>query len=62
MSANRDSNKGPHLDLRRRAKSLRLVRLLLAMAILGAGYLAWVSFTDGPVAGCGPQSGCNKVL
>jgi uncharacterized membrane protein len=32
------------------------------VAILGAGYLAWVSLHSGPVAGCGPQSGCNKVL
>ena len=38
------------------------VRALLAVAILGAGYLAWVSIHHGPVAGCGAESGCNKVL
>jgi uncharacterized membrane protein len=38
------------------------VRALLAIAIAGAGYLAWVSFHNGPVAGCGAESGCNKVL
>jgi uncharacterized membrane protein len=37
-------------------------RVLLGIAILGAGYLAWVSFHNGPVAGCGAESGCNKVL
>jgi uncharacterized membrane protein len=41
---------------------LFLVRALLAVAIIGAGYLAWVSIHNGPVAGCGPESGCNKVL
>lgn len=41
---------------------LRWVRLLLGIAILGAGYLAWVAIHHGPVAGCGPGSGCDKVL
>ncbi len=38
------------------------MRALLAVAILGAGYLAWVAIHNGPAAGCGPESGCNKVL
>ncbi len=38
------------------------VRVLLGVAIVGAGYLAWVSIHNGPVAGCGPESGCGKVL
>jgi uncharacterized membrane protein len=38
------------------------VRALLGVAIVGAAYLAWVSIHQGPVAGCGPESGCNKVL
>jgi len=38
------------------------VRALLSVAIIGAGYLAWISIHHGPVAGCGPESGCNKVL
>jgi uncharacterized membrane protein len=37
-------------------------RGLLAIAILGAGYLAWVAIHNGPVAGCSPGSGCDKVL
>jgi uncharacterized membrane protein len=37
-------------------------RLLLVIAVLGAGYLAWVAIHHGPVAGCGPGSGCDKVL
>jgi len=37
-------------------------RALLAVAILGAGYLAWLAIHNGPAAGCGPESGCNKVL
>jgi uncharacterized membrane protein len=39
-----------------------LVQLLLTVAMCGATYLAWVSFQNGPVAGCGPGSGCSKVL
>lgn len=41
---------------------LKLVRVLLALALSGAVYLAWVSFQSGSVAGCGPESGCGKVL
>ncbi len=41
---------------------LAWVRLLLGIAILGAGYLAWVAIHHGPVAGCSPGSGCDKVL
>jgi uncharacterized membrane protein len=38
------------------------VRVLLAVAIIGAGYLVWLAIHNGPAAGCGPDSGCNKVL
>jgi uncharacterized membrane protein len=41
---------------------LAWVRVLLGIAVLGAGYLAWVAIHHGPVAGCGPGSGCDKVL
>jgi uncharacterized membrane protein len=41
---------------------LAWVRALLAVAILGAGYLAWLAIHNGPAAGCGPDSGCDKVL
>lgn len=37
-------------------------RVLLLVAIAGAGFLAWVAFQHGPVAGCGAESGCDKVL
>ena len=37
-------------------------RALLMVAMVGAGYLAWVAIHNGPAAGCGPESGCNKVL
>jgi uncharacterized membrane protein len=36
--------------------------VLLVCAILGAGYLAWFAITNGPLAGCGTGSGCNRVL
>jgi uncharacterized membrane protein len=32
------------------------------VAMVGAGYLAWVAIHNGPAAGCGPESGCNAVL
>ena len=41
---------------------LNWVRVLVLVAIAGAGYLAWVSFHNAPVAGCGAESGCSKVL
>lgn len=41
---------------------VNVARVLLVVAIAGAGYLAWVSLHNGPVAGCGLESGCNKVL
>ena len=39
-----------------------MAQVLLAVAALGAGYLALVSLTSGSLAGCGPESGCSKVL
>jgi uncharacterized membrane protein len=39
-----------------------VARVLLIVAMAGAGYLAYVSFHNGPVAGCGGESGCSKVL
>src|ERR1017187_6158953 len=41
---------------------LKWVRVLLLTAMSGAGYLAWVAIHNGPVAGCGPESGCDAVL
>ena len=39
-----------------------LLRFLLLAAFLISIYLAWVSFGGSSVAGCGPDSGCDKVL
>lgn len=41
---------------------LLLLRLLLAGAAAISIYLAWASFGGNSVAGCGPDSGCDKVL
>ena len=41
---------------------LHAARALLLIAMVGAGYLAWVSIHHGPAAGCGPASGCSAVL
>src|SRR6185436_20735339 len=38
------------------------IRLLMVGAICAAGYLAWTSLTGNAVAGCGPDSSCDKVL
>lgn len=37
-------------------------RLALAIALVTTGYLASVALSGGPIAGCGPESGCNRVL
>ena len=41
---------------------LLTARVLLAAAMAVSIYLAWVSFAGGGVAGCGLDSGCDKVL
>jgi uncharacterized membrane protein/thiol-disulfide isomerase/thioredoxin len=38
------------------------VRALLSVALVGACYLAWLAIHHGAAVGCGPESGCNKVL
>lgn len=38
------------------------IRLLLLIAIGVSAYLLFVSFSGSAVAGCGPDSGCDKVL
>jgi uncharacterized membrane protein/protein-disulfide isomerase len=37
-------------------------RMLLGIAAAGSAYLAWNAFRNGPLAGCGPGSGCDQVL
>lgn len=38
------------------------IRALLAVAMASALYLLYVSLSGSPVAGCGPDSGCDRVL
>jgi len=57
-----DSNNSSHPAIPPTPAWLLWARVLLAVAILGAGYLAWLAIHNGPAAGCGPESGCNKVL
>lgn len=42
--------------------ALTAARVLLLFALVGTGYLAFISISGGAVAGCGPESGCNHVL
>ena len=42
--------------------ALLVVRVLLTAALLLACYLLWVSVSGGGVAGCGPESSCDRVL
>jgi uncharacterized membrane protein/protein-disulfide isomerase len=62
MSEKMDSNNSSHPAIPPTPAWLLWARALLAVAILGAGYLAWVAVHNGPAAGCGPESGCDKVL
>lgn len=39
-----------------------LARICLLVALCGAAYLASVALRGGPVTGCGPGSGCDRVL
>ncbi|HXG49018.1 MAG TPA: vitamin K epoxide reductase family protein [Methylomirabilota bacterium] len=41
---------------------LVVIRLLLFGAAGVASYLAWTSLTQSPIAGCGPDSDCSRVL
>src|ERR1035437_5203456 len=57
-----DSDNSTPLVIQSTPSWLRWTRGLLGIAILGAGYLAWVAIHNGPAAGCGPESGCDAVL
>lgn len=41
---------------------LPVARLLMLLALGVSGYLLYVSLSQGSVAGCGPNSGCARVL
>jgi uncharacterized membrane protein len=62
VRAKKENTNKPKPGVNRSSRWLLIVRVLLAVAALGAGYLAWVSIHNGPAAGCGPESGCSKVL
>jgi uncharacterized membrane protein len=57
-----DSDNSPQPTTTATPAWLRWARGLLTIALLGAGYLAWVAIQNGPAAGCGAGSGCNAVL
>ena len=38
------------------------IRLLVLVALVVSGYLAWLSYKGGVPIGCGPESDCDKVL
>ena len=41
---------------------LLVARLLILVAACVAGYLAWLSWGGSAIVGCGPDSGCHRVL
>ena len=41
---------------------LNVARALLLVALGVSAYLAWTSITHGALAGCGPESDCDRVL
>src|SRR6187549_1519826 len=41
---------------------LLVARLLILVATGVAGYLAWLSWGGSAIVGCGPDSGCHRVL
>jgi uncharacterized membrane protein len=57
-----DNNNPPQSAVLSTPAWLKCARMLLAIAMLAAGYLAWVAIHNGPAAGCGAGSGCNAVL
>jgi uncharacterized membrane protein/protein-disulfide isomerase len=43
-------------------RNLILIRILTTVSIVASAYLLVTSLRSGPVAGCGPDSGCQAVL
>ena len=62
MSEKMDSDNSSQPEITSTPAWLLWTRALLVVAMLGAGYLAWLAIHNGPAAGCGPESGCNAVL
>jgi len=59
----KSSSTGPlRQDGQSRPGLLSAIRLLILVAMAISAYLAWIALTNGKVVGCGPESGCDKVL
>ena len=56
------STRQPRQDGQVRPGLLRAIRLFALAAMAISAYLAWISYTGGKPVGCGPESGCDKVL
>ncbi len=57
-----ESDASPSSGPARNYRWATIAQALLVVALVAAVYLAWVAIHHGPVAGCGPESGCSKVL
>jgi uncharacterized membrane protein len=62
MPAKPSSNRSPRSDGQIRPGRLLAIQLLILVAMAISAYLAWLSYTGGKAVGCGPDSGCDKVL
>jgi uncharacterized membrane protein len=62
MAAKPSSTRKPRHDGQVRPGVLRAIRLLTLAAMAISAYLAWIAYTGGKPVGCGPESGCDKVL
>ena len=62
MATEFSSTRPPRPDGQVRPGLLRAIRLLTLVAMAISAYLAWISYTGVRAVGCGPDSGCDKVL
>lgn len=62
MPAKPSSTKQLRKDRKVHPGLLRAIRLCTLAAMAISAYLAWVSYAGGKPVGCGPESGCDKVL
>jgi len=62
MPAKPSTNRQPRQDGRVHPGVFRAIRLFTLVAMAISAYLAWISYAGGKPVGCGPESGCDKVL
>lgn len=62
MPARPSSRRLPRSDGQIQPRQLLAIQLLILVAMVVSAYLAWLSYTGGRAVGCGPDSGCDKVL